>query len=396
MSTSRFVCVVVLVAMIEALGCHDANRGNPDAQPSARAKPSAPAATQPAVARQRPAPAEEEVAAPGTAQAVAKRAASYAKSVEPMVEKRPARTGTPDSEWPDPDAMRLTPHNSEGSGQAQTSGAGAGHAEVAAANSGVSSATESPRKKVSAPPEAEQATVEGSVMPAPPADGMARKFAQRVKDYPQDLSAHVDDELMRFLREEPVPDVQAIASLSAEDRELLSALMDSLTNFRGALRADNNMLFSKKIRPLIELSDRLRGQAELTVPTVALCTWARGFGSYDPIDPARFVAGKEHRVVVYCEVENFQSQPNEKKQYETRLTQDLVLYTESSGLEVWKEKKQSYVDQARSRRHDFFIGRVVTLPANLTIGTYLLKVTIEDTQAKHIAENTIPIEIVAQ
>jgi hypothetical protein len=172
--------------------------------------------------------------------------------------------------------------------------------------------------------------------------------------------------------------------------------MDSLTNFRGGLRSDNNMLFSKKIRPLIELSDRLRGQAELTVPTVALCTLARGYGIYDPIDPARFVAGKEHKVVVYCEVENLQSQPNEKKQYETRLTQDLVLYTESSGLEVWKEKKQSYVDQARSRRHDFFIGRVVTLPANLTIGTYLLKVTIEDTQAKHIAENTVPIEIVAQ
>lgn len=233
-------------------------------------------------------------------------------------------------------------------------------------------------------------------MPAPPSDGLARKFAQRVKDYPQDLSAHVDDELMRFLRDQPVPDVQAMASLSAEDRELLSAMMDSLTNFRGALRSDNNMLFSKKIRPLIELSDRLRGQGELTVPTVSLCTWARGYGIYEPIDPARFVAGKEHKVVVYCEVENFQSQPNEKKQYETRLTQDLVLYTESSGLEVWKEKKQSYVDQARARRHDFFIGRIVTLPANLTIGTYLLKVTIEDMQAKHIAENTVPIEIVAQ
>jgi len=132
------------------------------------------------------------------------------------------------------------------------------------------------------------------------------------------------------------------------------------------------------------------------VPTVALCNWAHGFGLYEPIDPARFVAGKEHKVVVYCEVENFLSQVNEKKQYETRLTQDVVLYTESTGLEVWKDKKLTYVDLARARRHDFFIGRVITLPANLTIGTYLLKVTIEDTQARHIAENTVPIEIVAQ
>lgn len=396
MSTSRLVCVVVSIAFIQTLGCRDANRTNPDSQPSAGARAISPAATQPEVAQRPSAPSQEETVAPGTAQALARRAASYAESVEPMVKKRQARAQADAGEWPDPDAMHLTSRDSDAAPAQTSGGAAAGHAEQSAPNIGATAAAEPNKKQVRARPEAEQATVEGSVMPAPPADGSARKFAQRVKDYPQDLSAHVDDELSRFLREEPVPDVQAMASLTAEDRELLSALMDSLTNFRSALRSDNNMLFSRKIRPLIELSDRLRGQAELAVPTLALCTWARGYGLYDPLEPARFVAGKEHKVVVYCEVENFQSQPNDKKQYETHLTQDVVLYTESSGLEVWKDKRQSYIDQSRARRHDFFIGRVISLPANLTIGTYLLKVTIEDTQAKHIAENTVPIEIVAQ
>lgn len=385
MSTSRLVCLVVSIGFVQTLGCRDANRANPDGTSSSRNRAISPATTEPAVAK-RPAPAApEDDAAPGTAQALARRATTYAQSVEPMVKNRQVRPQV--GEWPDPDAMRLTPQDSDA--------ATTGHAELAAPNTGVS--TTQPSQKPARPrPEAAQATVDGAVMPAPPSDGLARKFAQRVTDYPQDLSAHLDDELSRFLRDQPVPDVQAIASLSAEDRELLSALMDALTNFRGGLRSDNNMLFARKIRPLVELSDRLRGQAELAVPTLALCTWARGYGLYDPLEPARFAAGTEHKVVVYCEVENFQSQPNDKKQYETRLTQDVVLYTESNGLEVWKDKKQSYIDQSRARRHDFFIGRVITLPANLTIGTYLLKVTIEDTQAKHIAENTVPVEIVAQ
>ena len=227
-------------------------------------------------------------------------------------------------------------------------------------------------------------------------ESFGNQLAERAKDYPSDLSAQVDNQMFKLLQDETVADVSSIAGLIPEDRELLSALMDSLTNFRSQLRADNNMLFSKKIRPLLEMSDRLRSQAELSVSTVALCTGVKAFGVYDPIDPARFIAGREQRVVVYCEVENFLSQPNEKNLYETRLTQDIVLYEESSGLPVWTDKKSTYVDQARRRRHDFFMGKIITLPANLTINRYLLKVTVEDQQARHIAENTVPIEIVAQ
>src|SRR5258708_1445350 len=82
-------------------------------------------------------------------------------------------------------------------------------------------------------------------------------------------AAQTDDQMLRFLNDEPVPNLAAISGLAAEDRELLSALMDSLTNFRTQLRGDNNMLFSRKIHPLIELADRLHAQAELSVPTVA-------------------------------------------------------------------------------------------------------------------------------
>jgi hypothetical protein len=39
---------------------------------------------------------------------------------------------------------------------------------------------------------------------------------------------------------------------------------------------------------------------------------------------------------------------------------------------------------------------MISLPPNLTIGRYLLKVSVMDQQASRVAENTVPVQIVAQ
>ncbi len=72
-----------------------------------------------------------------------------------------------------------------------------------------------------------------------------------------------------------------------------------------------------------------------------------------------------------------------------------VLYTES-GLNVWSDKTTPITDRSRQRRHDFFVVRMIRIPANLTIGRYLLKVTLVDQQASRVAEATVPIQVVAQ
>jgi hypothetical protein len=172
----------------------------------------------------------------------------------------------------------------------------------------------------------------GQPRPLPATDDMALKFAHEVHDYPQDVAAQLDWQLLQFLQGQSVPQVQALTGLNSEDREMLSTLLDGLTNFRNGLRADNNQLLSRKIRPIIELSDRLKTQAELSIPTLALCTDVKGFGVYEPIEPARFEAGQEHRVIVYCEVENFASLLDEQKRWQTKLTQEVVLYTDQGGL----------------------------------------------------------------
>lgn len=403
MNTSVRISVSILTLCAVAAGCRSNGQPAPaDTQPSplVRHDSARPGIQSPVASRPPQQAPQPDPPTPGTAQALAQRAASYAESIEPLVARRGARPKTGEGNWPDPDALHLTSQPSETVVTENSS------APAPLPNTGLAAPQKplaaSIHEKRGAPVgEAAQAGAEGTFMPgAPPvttsSDTLAKKFTQHVRDYPADVAGQVEDELLKFLRDESVPDVQAMAALSAEDRELLSALMDSLTNLRNQLRSDNNMLFSRKIRPLIELSDRLRGQAELSLPTIALCTRVKAFGVYEPIDPARFTAGREQSVVVYCEVENFLSQLNGKKLYETRLTEDIVLYTESSGLEVWRDKKSTYIDLARTHRHDFFIGKVITLPANLTIGGYLMKVTVEDQQARHVAENTVPVEIVAQ
>jgi hypothetical protein len=225
-------------------------------------------------------------------------------------------------------------------------------------------------------------------------DDLLRRFATRAKEYPRDLAVHLDYQLLQMHREEKVPGMPDIAALPAEDRELLSALLDSLSNLRTAIRRDNNMLQSAKVRPLVELGTRLRAQSELTIPTVALCNKVKGFGVYEPVEP-EFSAGRAQQVIVYSEVENFASQLNEQQQWETKLTQDVVLYTEG-GLPVWQAKQHTVNDLSRNRRRDFFCVEIIDLPANLTIGRYLMKVTVVDKHANRIAESTLPVKIVAR
>jgi hypothetical protein len=230
---------------------------------------------------------------------------------------------------------------------------------------------------------------------AGPANPFEQQIAQRVRDNPADMSAQLDNQLLAVLRDDSAPQLSSISGLPSEDRELLSALVDGLINFRTGIRQDNNMLLSKKIRPLLDMADRLRAEAELSVSTVALCTRVDGFGKYEMIDPPNFPAGRDNPAIVYCEIENFDSKLNDQRQWETKLTQDVTIFTET-GMLVWKDKSRDVSDVCRNRRHDFFMYDLIKLPADLSIGRYIVKVTIVDRNANRIAEKTVPVEIVAQ
>jgi hypothetical protein len=227
-------------------------------------------------------------------------------------------------------------------------------------------------------------------------DALASKITQRAKDFPRDLSAQLDYQLLLFLQDQSVPELTSLAPLPTEDRELLSAVLDGVSNFRNTLRQDNNMLLSQKIRPLTDLADRLRSQADLSIPTLELCRQVDGFGRYETMD-THLLAGQDNPAIIYCELANFSSQQKaDTKQWQTDVTEQAVLYVDTTGEQVWSNKVQQITDQSRNRRHDFFVRTLETFPKNLGIGRYLLKVTIVDKQTNRMAEATLPIEIVAK
>jgi hypothetical protein len=225
-------------------------------------------------------------------------------------------------------------------------------------------------------------------------NALDERLSRLVKDYPKDVSAQFEYQLLQFLENQQVPEMQVLSSLNSEDKELICAIIDGLSNFRNTLRMDNNMLLSKKVRPILDLAERLRSQAELSIPTLVLCSKVQGFGSYEPMD-ARFPANKDTQTVVYCEVENFSSQKNDKQLWETKLKQQVVLYTET-GMQVWQAEPAVADEAVRTHRRDFFLVKLITIPSSLPIGRYLLKVSVEDEQAHRVAEASLPVLIVAQ
>jgi hypothetical protein len=132
----------------------------------------------------------------------------------------------------------------------------------------------------------------------------------------------------------------------------------------------------------------------MTLPTVALCREVKGYGIYEPIEPLRFAAGREHPVILYCEVKNFSSHLNERAMWETRLAEQVLLF-DDTGVVVWPADPdtQTIVDVCRNRRSDFFSVMMIRLPGTLKAGRYHLKVSVVDQHVRRVAEETLAIEI---
>jgi hypothetical protein len=334
-------------------------------------------------------PVWEEPATPSASDLLARKAAEYAKTLQtpdpaaPVVD--PALPPNAFAQHPKPIESAATPQQNpatpiptDAAGQAQP-------------------ASLSPRARINSDePQIvpESADFQSPVVRPSQMDELGKRLHHRLAQNPRDIADQLDLQLYGLLNEDPTAELAAVSALPDEDRELIAALVDGLSNFRSTVRQDSNLLAAQKIKPLLEMADRLRSQADLCVPTVQLCSRVDAYGKYTPITPARFTAGKEDGVIVYCEVENFLTKQNSQQMWETKLTEQVTVYTDT-GLLAWSDAVRPVTDECRNRRHDFFSYNVIHLPAHLTIGRYLLKVSIEDKNADRVAEATVPFEMTA-
>jgi hypothetical protein len=178
-----------------------------------------------------------------------------------------------------------------------------------------------------------------------------------------------------------------------DEREL--AVLRELQQFVQTVHRD--VYRRDSIEPLAEaardLASDLSEHLPLTIPALALCKRVDGFGQYEPLAGRKFLVNRPAKIGVYTELENFSTRLDEEGRHRVDVSQTLALYNEF-GTKAWEEGPRRFVDVSRNRRRDFFLAVAVDLPA-LSIGTYNLKVTMEDAQSGAIAEKALEIEVVA-
>ena len=174
--------------------------------------------------------------------------------------------------------------------------------------------------------------------------------------------------------------------MSTEQQELAKRFVGSLIAIREAHLGDPAGGARSALGEIEQLAATLREASDLAIPTLVLCREVRGFGQYQPMEPARFASGTAAEFVVYLEVRDFASRKRDDGWYHTQF--DLKTTVLSHGGDVVLELDDpAIVDRCRNKRTDCFIPRLVRLPATLSPGEYTVKVTLADRLADKVCES---------
>lgn len=146
---------------------------------------------------------------------------------------------------------------------------------------------------------------------------------------------------------------------------------------------------------LAGLAAALEPDRSLELPRIELCTKVEGFGQITRIENRRFLPGRANQVVLYMEVAGFNSEKDSRGQWLTRLSSKVAIYAKHDGTEVFPGEWRPVLDESAVRRQDFFICEKFTLSQHLTLGTYLLRVSIRDERTGGIAEKSVEFQMVA-
>lgn len=160
---------------------------------------------------------------------------------------------------------------------------------------------------------------------------------------------------------------------------------------------------------LEEAAAQLNEQRPLRIAAAALCSRVTGYGQYVPFEPARFVAGRPQRLIVYTEVEHFRNRPVRESdrravsagaasagdRWAIELSQELNLFRDTESQLVLRRPEQTVIETSRNRRREFFLVHEVLLPQTLTVGRYRLKITMRDKTSGAVDEVILPIDVVA-
>ena len=183
--------------------------------------------------------------------------------------------------------------------------------------------------------------------------------------------------------------------VTAEQQELASRFIEAWVAIREGHMGDLAGAASAAGRQLAELQEALRRLSDLSIPVLKICSAVRGYGQYEVVEPPRFTAGNPGEFVLYCELRDFASERRNDGLYYTTFDMTTTLLNRA-GDNVLELKDADLVDRCQNRRHDCFIPRLVRLPATLSPGQYVAKVTVADKLGQKVAESCVTFQVVAR
>jgi hypothetical protein len=220
---------------------------------------------------------------------------------------------------------------------------------------------------------------------------LIEQFQEHVAETPNDLTAQWKLSLLQLADGRDSDATEVSNGITRESGEMIAGAIRVVEQVRRATQ-DPGPAVDHALAAVNDLRHQLMGGAELLIPKVALCTRVSTFGVYDEMDHAALLPYHPNRTIVYCELDNFHSEPTGDGEYQVTLASRLEILT-PDGRSLWNHEEPRIEDHSKQRREDFFLAQLVMLPASLGPGDYVLKVTVEDQAAAKATEAVYPFRI---
>jgi len=183
---------------------------------------------------------------------------------------------------------------------------------------------------------------------------------------------------------EPIPGAPpAVADFWSKTFFALDALLDEQRTPQAQRRATESR------HHLAAALASLGEVAAIEIRNLALCSDVQSYGSIKRFEKYEFAPGAP--VLLYAEVENFQSEPTAKG-YHTAMAISYQIF-DAAGRRVAQQEPKTIEEDCQNPRRDYFISCNFSLPKRIYPGRHTLKLTIEDLQSKKVGESSVEFTI---
>lgn len=199
-----------------------------------------------------------------------------------------------------------------------------------------------------------------------------------------------DLRLLYLIAGKSAESVRVIESLPEEEQEFWQSLMMSMNSYREHPEdVDRTEQLTESLRHLRTASKKLQPLSRLTVQRTMLCDRIDGFGNVVAFPTSVFEPGQ--RVLVYTELQNFQSELTEDGKYRSEFAARIEFMREGDDEVLGKIQVLQIEDLCDVERTDYFQSFELTLPA--LEGKYRMRILLRDYLSQQVAESSLEFSV---